>query len=253
MGITIDSAYTRSLWYIGNDSSLYSVFNRNYYWNKLSSQSAAFWPTADKPNAELAVAYEFKSGMVRIYYMVKGQLSEVKFSDNSWKAWSTVAAPLPQVTQSATPTPTSSDSAEPADTGLSTGAKAGIGVGVSLGAIAICAIIAVIVLMRKKRGTFQQSEHADDGSTTLGPNTPAPSYGTPALARASAAQYENLGWEQKVVPASTTYPSPQQEVHQLHSHSQPRELHVPQPMYELASQTHLHELVAEQPRGYQRY
>jgi hypothetical protein len=246
MGITVDSAYTRFLWYIGNDSSLYSVANQNFYWSQRPSQSNAFWPVADKPNAELAVAYEFSSNMVRLYYMVKGQLSEIKYDDDSWKAWSTVAAPVPQVTQSATSTPT--NSAEPADTGLSTGAKAGIGVGVSLGAIALGAIIAVIVLMRKKRNSSQQSQYTEDASTTLGPFTPAPSYGSPAVARVSAAQYENLGWEHKEAPPSTTYPSPQPEVHQLDSIEQPTELYTPRPMYELANQTYSHELVAEPPR-----
>ncbi|EAQ89649.1 hypothetical protein CHGG_06268 [Chaetomium globosum CBS 148.51] len=201
IGVSIDNAYTRSLWYIGNDRNLYTVANQNYTWNKRASQSNAYWPQADEPNAELAVAYEFKSSMVRLYYTVNGQISEITYEDKTWKAWSALEAPPPpQATQSTTPSAT--NTAVASDTGLSTGAKAGIGVGVSLGVIALGAIIAVVVLARKRKqqALLQHPEDADEGSTTIGGDTPAPSYGSPALARASAAQYEQYGWDQKEAP-----------------------------------------------------
>jgi len=185
IGVSIDNAYTRSLWYIGNDRNLYTVANQNYTWNTRANQSNAYWPQADEPNAELAVAYNFASSMVRIYYTVNERITEIKYEDKTWKAWSALEAPPPQATQSTTPSAT--NSAVASDTGLSIGAKAGIGVGVSLGAIALGAIIAVVVLARKrKQQALLNPPDVDEGSTTIGGDTPAPSYGSPALARASA-------------------------------------------------------------------
>jgi len=262
IGITIDSAFTRSLWYIGNDSSLYQVANQNYTWSKRANQSNAFWPQADEPNADLAVAYDQKTSKVWLYYMVKGKLSEIKFVDNTWQAWSALGTPPPpQTTSSTQPLPTSSDVAS--DTGLSTGAKAGIGVGVSLGAIAAGAIIAIVVLARrKKQHAFEHPPDADEGSTTLGPDTPAPSYGSPAPAHVSGVQYD--GWDQKDIPTQG-YPSPPgQQVQQLDGTTRVEmdtsvraeidsttrtEMYAPpQPIYELPQHSYSHELLAEPPQ-----
>ena len=277
IGVSIDNAYTRSLWYIGNDRNLYTVANQNYTWNTRANQSNAYWPQADEPNAELAVAFDFATSMVRIYYMVNGQITEIKYEDKTWKAWSALEPPPPRATQSTTPSAT--NSAVASDTGLSTGAKAGIGVGVSLGAIALGAIIAVVVLARKrKQQALLQPQDADEGSTTIGGDTPAPSYGSPALARASAAQYEQYGWDQKEAPTHP-YPSPEvQQVPQLGGTTRVEmdntmraementariemdntmtaemeaatraEMYAPHPIYELPQQSYSHELLAEPP------
>ncbi|KAK4042475.1 hypothetical protein C8A01DRAFT_33414 [Parachaetomium inaequale] len=246
IGLSLDSAFTRFLWYIGNDSSLYLAGNQNYTWSLRANQSTDFWPQADQPNADLAVAYDFNSSMVRLYYTVKGQLSEIKYENKTWQAWSTLEAPPPLPTQNNTiPVPTNTAAAS--DSGLSTGAKAGIGVGVSLGAIALGAIIAVFVLARKRkqRQAFEHPPEQDEGSTTLGADTPVPSYGgSPALARASAAQYE---WDQKETPVES--PGPEHGVQQLDSTAR-AEMYAPQPIYELPQHSYSHELVAEpiQPR-----
>ncbi|KAK3298546.1 uncharacterized protein B0H64DRAFT_77961 [Chaetomium fimeti] len=270
IGVSIDNAYTRFLWYIGNDRNLYTVANQNYTWGQRANQSSAYWPQADEPNAELAVAYDLKSSMVRLFYTVKGQISEIKYEDKTWKAWSSLEAPPPQATQSTTPSAT--NSAVASDTGLSTGAKAGIGVGVSLGVIALGVIIAVVVLARRrKQQAFQHPEDVDEGSTTVGPETPAPSYGSPALARASAAQYEQYGWDQKEAPAHP-YPSPEvQQMQQLDGTTRVEmdntmraemdntitaemdaatraEMYAPHPIYELPQHTYSHELLAEPPQ-----
>lgn len=249
IGVSIDSAFTRYVWYIGNDSSLHQVGNQNFTWTQRTNQSDAFWPQADKPNGDLAVAYDFTSSVVRLYYIVKGQLSELKYEDKMWKAWSALAAPPPQATQSAGPSPSSSAAAS-AESGLSTGAKAGIGVGVSLGAIAVSAIIAVLVLARRRKkqqaSEAPPSASAEEGSTTLGPETPLPSYGSPAVARASPGQQEPYGWE-KTDPVQTYTDHGQQQVQQLDSNAR-SELYAPQPLYELPTQTYSHELLAEHPR-----
>lgn len=245
--------------------------NQNYTWNTRANQSNAYWPQADEPNAELAVAYNFASSMVRIYYTVNERITEIKYEDKTWKAWSALEAPPPQATQSTTPSAT--NSAVASDTGLSTGAKAGIGVGVSLGAIALGAIIAVVVLARKrKQQALLNPPDVDEGSTTIGGDTPAPSYGSPALARASAAQYEQYGWDQKEEPTHP-YPSPDvQQVPQLGGTARAEmdnttrvemdntmtaemeaanraEMYAPHPIYELPQQSYSHELLAGPPQN----
>ncbi|GAB1311653.1 Fucose-specific lectin [Madurella fahalii] len=225
IGISIDSQNTRFLWYIGNDNSLYSVANQNSFWSPRANQSNAFWPQADRPNADLAVAYKMRSNNVRIYYMVGGHLSEIKYEDNLWKGWSTVApVPVVDATQPSRPT----DSAT--DAGLSTGAKAGIGVGVSLSAIALGTIIAVLVLMRRRKQRHQQLPQTE-AESVVGSGTSAPSYGSPTDT-----------WDKNASPA------PKYQVHQLDSATRPSELGVPQPVYELPNQMYTHELVAEPPQ-----
>ncbi|KXX74529.1 Protein crumbs 3 [Madurella mycetomatis] len=226
LGISINSQNTRFLWYIGNDNRLYSVADQNGFWSLRANQSDAFWPLADRPNADLAVAYRMRSNNVRIYYMVDERLSEIKYEDNLWKAWSTVAPkPSTDATQPSRPAGSASD------TGLSTGAKVGIGVGVSLGAIALGAIVAILVLMRRRKQTLQQLPHAE-AESAVGFGTSPPSYGSPTDT-----------WDKNVSPA------PDYQVHQLDGATAPAELGIAQPMYELPSQTYAHELVAEQPHG----
>ncbi len=240
--MSIDSAYTRFLWYIGNDSALHSVANQNFTWSVRNSTTPdVAWPNADAPNADLAVAYTFSSSMVRLYYMISGQLSELRYQNGSWHAASALLPPPPRPSQTSTDSP-ATDTPGPSS-GLSTGAKAGIGVGVSLGAIALGAIIAVIVLARRR--SAQQTSPpssdtppsgADEGSATLSPDTPAMSYGSPATA-----QYEGGGFVEQKVEGEYLPQQPQQ------LDSTPRsEMFVPQ-MYELPVQPYTHELEVAQP------
>ncbi|KAL2262939.1 hypothetical protein VTK26DRAFT_8865 [Humicola hyalothermophila] len=85
LGISLDKNSARTLWYIGNDTRLYSVVGheKNDTWELAANQSSAFWPLADEPNGPLAVAYESSSSKVRVYYMVNGQLSEIKYEGGS--------------------------------------------------------------------------------------------------------------------------------------------------------------------------
>ncbi|KAK0671375.1 hypothetical protein QBC41DRAFT_56141 [Cercophora samala] len=284
MGVSIDSNYTRFIWYIGTDKKIHQIGNTNYFWSIRDNQTEKFWPEADEPNASVGVAFDFGSSLVHLYYMVKGKLVQVKYENESWKAWSNVPEPpAEQVTTSPTPAgPTSTESpvAEEPDVpneGLTTGAKAGIGVGVSLGVIAVGVLIAVLVLMkRKKHEGFEHppQQHTDDGST-IAPTTPAPSYGVPHPQNPSMvhynniapqyhsnqmAQYDGYAWDQKQYapiptnspPASQPYSSPRSTyapvpVHQLDSETRPTELYA-QPLYELPNQTNSHELVAEPQR-----
>jgi hypothetical protein len=204
------------------------VADENSYWTQQANQSIAFWPLADKPNADLAVAHHSGSSDVRIYYMVKGQLSEIKYQDKLWKAWSTVAPPPPPAATQSGAAPSSTESAS-ADTGLSPGAKAGIGVGVSLGAIALGTIIAAIVFMRRRKQlALQQRPEAENGSASN-----HSSYGSPTSMSGGYA------WEKHTYAASNN-----QAVHQLDETTSPSELAVPRPVFELPVQPYSHELGA---------
>ncbi|KAK4229548.1 hypothetical protein QBC38DRAFT_359191 [Podospora fimiseda] len=256
MGVSIDKEYTRSIFYIGNDNNLYQVANKNYYWSQ-RNQSTVFWPKADKPSADLAVAYEFNTNLVRAYYMVNGSLAEIKFENDNWKAWAPVATPPPQAVI-APPPPANSTETKEENTamGLSAGAKAGIGVGVSLGVIAIGALIALFFLVRRRKDDSnleqlpQQPGQYEDNSTTIAPDTPASSYGSPdghpKPYAQGMSQYDHYAWEQKnAVPGA----APQYGVHQLDAQTRPTEMYAPEPMYELPNQGYSHELVADPPRS----
>ncbi|KAL2147081.1 hypothetical protein VTI28DRAFT_963 [Corynascus sepedonium] len=242
IGVSIDNAYTRFLWYIGNDRNLHLVANQNYTWGQRNNQSSTFWPLADEPNANLAVAYDMKTSRVWLYYTVQGQLSEIKF-DNTWHTWSALQPPPPS-TQS-----TSTNSNDTSDTGLSTGAKAGIGVGVSLGVIALAIIIAIVVLARRKKNALENPSDPE-GSTTLGPDTPAPSYGSPALgydAKEVPIQAYQLPSEQQAQQLDATTKAEMDNTARVELDNTARaELYAPpQTLYELPQHSYSHELLAE--------
>ncbi|KAK5663174.1 hypothetical protein OQA88_6591 [Cercophora sp. LCS_1] len=242
LGVSIDSSYTRSVWYIGNDSALYSVRNKDGAWGLSPNQSTAFWPTADGPNAEFGIASDFRSSMVRLYYFVKGQLAEVKYESGAWKAWSAVATPTPVSTDTPGSSGPDSSETEAASTGLSTGAKAGVGVGVALGIIALGALGAAFFLIRKRNksaaGGTQQPPPA-----SLDHPSPVPPYGSPGQSPDSA-NYDHYMWEKKHAGVAP-YPQAVYAPVQLDAPSRPMELAAPQPMYELPDQTYSHELVAD--------
>ena len=238
LGVSIDSEYTRSVWYIGNDKSLYSVRNKNFTWGMQTNQTDAFWPLADSPGAEFGIASEFKSSMVRIYYFVKGQLAEIKYEKGEWKTWKALATPpkaavIQSPTSPLAPAKTSPDAgAVTAETGLSAGAKAGIAVGVVLGVIALCALGAAFYLMRKRR------EAPIDPEPSAGYNdhhTPVLSYGSHAPSQDMA--YHDWEKQNGVSPQyPMNYPAQLDSSTppvQLDTTARASELATPAPMYEL--------------------
>jgi hypothetical protein len=227
IGISIDKASTRSLWYIGDDNTLHHATNQNLTWTQPPNQPTTLWPRADSPNTDLAVAYNANTSMVRIYYLVNNHLTELKYENNTWHPWSAIPTPSPPPpTQTQTPSPGNPPPSNPDDTGLSTGAKAGIGVGIALGAIALGAIIAVLVLARKRSKQQQQQKSEEDGSTTLGGGGPD----SPSAAAAAAGAEDKQQDEKAVVPQ------------QLDGTAR-AELYAPQPVYELPDEAYSREMV----------
>ncbi|KAK3693600.1 hypothetical protein B0T22DRAFT_44599 [Podospora appendiculata] len=243
LGISIDQHYTRSIWYIGNDSSLYSVANKNYVWSPQANQSNAYWPIADSPNAELSVTSDFKSSTVRIYYLVNKQVAEIKYEDDVWKGWATLQLPKLVTTSPIPSTPSSlpAETSAASNAGLSAGAKAGLGVGITLGVLALLGIGAAIFLVRRRKAALAAGERVPIGISDS--NTAATSYGSPDPRPASAA-YDNYMWEKKNL-ATNQFPTVNPEIYQLDASQRPTELAAPRPMYELPDQSFSHELSAD--------
>ncbi|KAK3372016.1 hypothetical protein B0H63DRAFT_401501 [Podospora didyma] len=257
LGISIDQYSTRFIYYIGNDSNLHTVYNKNWFWSQQLNLNETFFPPADSPNAELAIAADQK-GMVRLYYFVKGQLAEVRSDNGTWKPWAylqpmpkaIVTSPIPPAQNTSAPDapPTPEPSA-----GLSAGAKAGIGAGVTLGVIAIGVLGAAVCLLRRKK----DREATPGGASASDPNPSIPPYGSLASSpgsRPMSAAYDNYMWEKK----NTHSPAPQYELndqalYQLDSANHPMEIYTaaPRPMYELASESYSHELMADGHRQLQ--
>ncbi|KAL7784315.1 hypothetical protein V8C37DRAFT_406365 [Trichoderma ceciliae] len=162
MGVAIDSAYTRTVFYIGNDKRLYEAANINYQWSLLPNQSTSSWPEADDANAELAVTYNFDSNEAWVYYVSNSSLVQAyRGTDGNWNRHTI----LP--TSASTPggddvgggsgnnNNDGSGSGDDNETqtpsaGLSTGAKAGIGIGVSVGAIGV-GLLGLLFFLRRRR------------------------------------------------------------------------------------------------------
>ncbi|KAK3330571.1 hypothetical protein B0H66DRAFT_527919 [Apodospora peruviana] len=230
VGISIDSKHTRALWYIGNDSRLYSVSSSDSAWRPEPKQSPTLWPLADSPNANLAVTSDYLNSNVRIYYMVKGQLAEIKFDTGVWKDWSVL--PLPNITT----LPPSDDSSI---TGLSQAAKLGLGVGIALGIIAIGALGAALFLLRRKKGVAPADKTISGSSTPT--HSPSTNYSSTAPSSGSA------GYDHYMSEKGSRYPTANTAgLHQLDSVNHPTEMLASEPVYELPEQSYSHELMADE-------
>lgn len=268
LGVAIDHAFTRSVYYIGTDRALYQASNVNFVWRLMANQSRAQWPLADVPNADFALASDYASSEVRVYYYVSDRITEVNFDgDGSWKTAAALAVKNTTAKPTTSPTASPSSSAG-ASSGLSTGAKAGIGVGVSLGVIAIAGLLGVwLCLRRRMRHAHPQatmSPHAPGALAAAGAggaggqyqdyaSTP---YGSPPQQSVSPSQYTdytNSAYGQPQMQQQWTgdnkqgYPAGYQYPYAVQT-PPPQELEGPRPMYEMADQHYSHELVGDSQR-----
>ncbi|KAK3954850.1 hypothetical protein QBC32DRAFT_335219 [Pseudoneurospora amorphoporcata] len=276
IGISLDTDWSRYVYYIGSDKSLYRLTSQNYVWRLWENQSTTYWPQADEASAELAIVSaiikDTDTAKVRIYYVVGGKLAEVALdgNDNDWKQWRAVpewdpnSAKQPSTGSTTTTSPsnpsatsgsgsgsttTSPDpgiATEPASSGgLSSGAKIGVGVGVGLGVVALGAIIAAIFLFRRNKHKDSALAKEDGQTTVVGSEAPTattsplPSYGT--LATGYGAGAGAGGWDQKMVPGGQG--GGYTNVQQLDTTERPMELDAPRVVYELSDQSYSHELM----------
>lgn len=272
LGVAIDHAFTRSVFWLGSDRALHQASNVNFAWRLVANQSRAQWPLADEPNADFALASDYASSKVRVYYYVSDRITEVTFDgDGSWKT----AAALAVKNTTAQPTASASASASASagsggggSSGLSTGAKAGIGVGVSLAVIAAAGVLgACLVLRRRMRNAHPEATMSPHAPAALGgaaggqqqyhdyaSSTP---YGSPPQQSASPSGYTDYtnnaygygqqpmqGW----VPGDNKPEGWQQQYPYAVQTPPPQELEGPRPMYEMADQHYSHELTGDSQR-----
>ncbi|KAH8661936.1 hypothetical protein BX600DRAFT_306325 [Xylariales sp. PMI_506] len=207
LGLTIDAAHTRSIFYIGTDSKLYQVANFGYSWRLYASQAATYWPIADTVKASLGVASDFDTSQLRVYYISGGEMMQLIGDNNVWQA----AAALPNAnstrttsgtsgtaSSSSTNTSAANTSSPAADGGLSAGGKAGVGVGVAVGVVAIGGVIGALFFLRRRQQRMDAAGGLARGAGAGGSQT------TPATG------YSDLGSSYDSHPAAvgSSYGSP---------------------------------------------
>lgn len=171
LGVTFDSAGTRSIFYIGTDRMLHMITQTASGWRRASGQDTSAWPLADRPSAPFAITSDFGQNKIWIYYVSGGEMTQVHASGNdTWEP----AIKLPQV-------PPPPEQASPSSQGLSTGAKAGIGVGAAVGGLAIIAAISYLFLVRRRRSARRKRDaeaeaaaHANAAAAAGAAATPSP-------------------------------------------------------------------------------
>ncbi|KAI1408216.1 hypothetical protein F5Y13DRAFT_172875 [Hypoxylon sp. FL1857] len=182
LAMGIDSAYTRSVFYIGTDRKLYQVGNKNYQWSVFSRPSAGdnAWPLADTPGAPIGIANDFSTNIMRLYYMSGGRMIEANGDGGIWQTATVLASSnASQPTSSPTPSTTDAPPSEQGGGGLSDGAKVGISVGVTLGVIALAGMgFAFWFLRWRQRKLDEAAAEAaaagsvrSPGSAYVGPTT----------------------------------------------------------------------------------
>lgn len=167
-----------SLFYIGEDRIVHRATFSDGHWEYPTVKIASFWPPplADKANADISVAYDYRSNRMWLYYMRNGSLTQVyKPEQDIWHA----AIALPKVGPA-------NETEHGGGPGLSRGAKMGMGIGVGLGAALLVTAIAayIFVHLRRSRQKREGKEVADQGtnagatsqSPPSHPGSPAPQY-----------------------------------------------------------------------------
>jgi hypothetical protein len=254
MGVTIDKAFTRNIFYIGADKALHQVANINYVWRLMPDQDQKLWPLADNANAAMATTYNFDSSEAWVYYIVNGSINQLYYSgsDSLWRQAAVLPTFNATAPKPAQPTPPSNTSvpepapSQPATNELSTGAKAGIGIGVALGVLALLGTAAAILFLRRRQQQRDAEAEAAIPHDEYQINTPAYA-GTPGTAMSQPySDFGGLAWAQDSKDASAS------SVHHVGDYTPspppmplPQELEGPRAMYELPQQTYSHELVGE--------
>ncbi|KAI0600649.1 hypothetical protein F4775DRAFT_43743 [Biscogniauxia sp. FL1348] len=191
IGVGIDNSLTRYIFYIGNDSQLYQLYNGAGYWAESERGDNASWPQADIAGGPLAVASDAGTQAIRLYYTSGGQIFEVASNDGQWAE--ATAIPSVNATQASTSSSsgTSATSGGTSNSGLSGSAKAGVSAGVTIGVIAIGGMIAAIFLLRRRQRRIDASAAASASNAGTGQDqytTPSTQHTYPATAYSNQQQ-----------------------------------------------------------------
>ncbi|KAI8633263.1 hypothetical protein F5Y19DRAFT_471532 [Xylariaceae sp. FL1651] len=165
IGLALDFASNRRIFYIGNDSSLHGLTERDGtigIFDKYEDQNSSYWPTADTPNAPLTATYDAENGLICLYYISGGIMIQVTRNFDSWE----FATPLPKTLQPEEQPPqtnqtSNTNTAQPHHEPLSTGAKTGIGVGLGVLAVAVVLFAGYTFSRRQKKKREKQKADAD--------------------------------------------------------------------------------------------
>ncbi|KAI5922279.1 hypothetical protein F4810DRAFT_290146 [Camillea tinctor] len=170
IGVGIDNSLTRYIFYIGNDSQLYQLYNGAGYWAESERGDNVSWPRADTPGGPLAVASDADTQNIRLYYTSGGEVVEVASNDGQW-AEATVIPSVNATQASTSSSETSATSGSTSNSGLSGSAKAGISAGVTVGVIAIGGMIAAVFLLRRRQRHMYAAAAASNSGTGHDQNT----------------------------------------------------------------------------------
>ncbi|KAI1635981.1 hypothetical protein F4809DRAFT_641965 [Biscogniauxia mediterranea] len=212
VGVGVDNSLTRYVFYVGNDSQLYQLYNGAGYWAESQRGDDASWPRADVAGGPLAIASDAGTQAIRLYYASGGRIVEVASNDGRWAE--ATAIPSVNTTQTSTSSSSSAAAATSAtsDSGLSGSAKAGVSAGVTIGVIAIGGMIAAVFLLRRR-------QHRIDASSAAASNPGQDQYSTtttqqhayPATAYSSSQQQQPMAY---AVDPNSGYPHPHPHQHQ---------------------------------------
>ncbi|KAI0883861.1 uncharacterized protein GGS22DRAFT_26845 [Annulohypoxylon maeteangense] len=167
LAVSIDSAYTRSVFYIGGDRAIHQVGNKNYAWSVFEQTSATAWPLADTAGGAIGIANAFGNDALRLYYVSNGSVVEANGDGGTWSDATVLAtfnaSQAAGSTTSGAAGNTTAEGAGAGGEGLSDGAKVGISVGVTLGVIAVAGMGVTVWFLRYRQRKLDEKNAAAGG------------------------------------------------------------------------------------------
>lgn len=227
LGIAIDTQLTRHIFYIGTDRAphSYAAFVTGLTesgFRAQPDQTQEYWPLADEPSSDFAIASHLGTSAIRLYYLSGGQLVEAKYRGGNWDPASRLE--IANTTATAGRNSTTDDkNGGGGGGGLSTGAKAGIGVGAAVGGLLVLAGGVAVWLSRKKKKTGSADAAAATSSDVEGGAaglaiSPAPPMSQASLHDAASATRAGAGsglsksdtWDHAELKDSAVTPPPRE-------------------------------------------
>ncbi|KXJ96810.1 hypothetical protein Micbo1qcDRAFT_199576 [Microdochium bolleyi] len=129
------------VFYIGDDAHLHGIIGRPFFWAKSAQQSPVFWPAADRPFARLAATWSNDTGDLWLYYMSRGEMTQVWLKDGDWQPY----LPLEKFQRTF-----SGPAGAQSQDRLTRPQKIAVGVGISVGVIIFIVLTAYYLFVHTK-------------------------------------------------------------------------------------------------------